>query len=87
MSLASIGWKALDRGRRRRLPDIDSISAAVRRVYPTATKEGSTNGFSYWVEGSVVALAWPVARSPDWWYALAPAIQDPHPTRGKNERT
>lgn len=36
---------------------IDEALKLVRDVYPTATKEGSTFDYSFWVAGKLVALA------------------------------
>jgi len=76
MSFASIGWKKLDGGRRHRLPTPDAILDRVRKIHPSATKEGSANGFSYWVDGGVVAIAWPVSRSHEWWCAITPTADN-----------
>lgn len=52
-----------DLGPRVRADSVEACLSRVRDAYPRARAEGST-GFerSYWVDGLLVAHAWPVAR-------------------------
>lgn len=65
-------------GKKKYAEDFDEIIAAVKAIYPTATREGSTGGWSWTIgnpfdeNAEIVAESWIHAVKSGWWYRIKP---------------
>jgi hypothetical protein len=66
-------WRAMDGGRRSRHASVEAATRWVKLHHRGARQWcGGPSWWDYRVGKRVVAVAWPVRRSPDWWVAMAP---------------
>lgn len=62
-------------GKKKYAEDFDDVIAAVKEIHLTATREGSTGGWSWALqaqteEEEIVAESWIHATKPGWWYRI-----------------
>lgn len=60
----------LTTGKKRYVEDLDDAIALLKRLYPTARREGSIGAWSWAVGDDIVAEAWVHPTKPGWWLRI-----------------
>lgn len=66
-------------GTKKYYDDLEVAIQDVKKVYPTATREGSVGCWSWQVDGDFVAEAWVHHTKPGWWVRIKKLGTKPKP--------